>query len=126
MILYSIPDIRLFWSDDARFVSQFKPGEIASFVPYSKYPAAARDMSFWRPHTLHDNDVYDLVRDVAGDLVEDVVVVDTFTHPTTGRQSALFRVNYRSMDRSLIKAEINALHERVCAALVAQLGVELR
>lgn len=78
MILYSIPDIRLFWSQDERFLSQFKAGEITPFKPYSKYPSCFKDVSFWNPQgsaPLHDNDFCDLVRDVAGDLVEDVKVV---------------------------------------------------
>ena len=76
MIPYQIHDIRLFWSEDARFLSQFSPGKITTFVPYSKYPASTRDISFWHPASgVHDNDVYDLVRDVARDVVEDVRVV---------------------------------------------------
>lgn len=77
MILYSIPDIRLFWSRDSRFLSQFKQGEITTFKPYSKYPACFKDVSFWLPQgeTLHENDFCDLVRDVAGDVVEDVKLV---------------------------------------------------
>jgi phenylalanyl-tRNA synthetase alpha chain len=76
MILYSIPDIRLFWSEDPRFLSQFAHGTINAFKPYSKYPASCRDVSFWMPHNdIHDNDLYDVVRDVAGDLVEDVTIV---------------------------------------------------
>jgi phenylalanyl-tRNA synthetase alpha chain len=76
MILYSIPDIRLFWSEDPRFHSQFSHGKINAFKPYSKYPASYRDVSFWKPDSdMHDNDLYDVVRDVAGDLVEDVAIV---------------------------------------------------
>lgn len=76
MILFSIPDIRLFWSQDPRFVSQFTAGQINTFKPYSKYPACYKDISFWLPHTgLHDNDFCDLVRDTVGDLVQDVVMV---------------------------------------------------
>jgi hypothetical protein len=74
MILYSIPDIRLFWSTDPRFLAQFQEGRITSFRPYSKYPSCYKDVSFWspKPEPLHENDFCDLVRDVAGDLVEDV------------------------------------------------------
>ncbi|KAG6814348.1 hypothetical protein H0H92_010933 [Tricholoma furcatifolium] len=74
MILYSIPDIRLFWSSDPRFLSQFEEGKITTFKPYSKYPSCFKDVSFWTPkeQNLHENDFCDLVRDVAGDLVEDV------------------------------------------------------
>lgn len=76
MILYSIPDIRLFWSQDPRFLSQFAPGRIAPFKPYSKYPPCYKDVSFWLPgQDLHDNDVCDLVRDTAGDIVEDIKLV---------------------------------------------------
>lgn len=77
MILYSIPDIRLFWSTDERFLSQFKPGEISAFKPFSKYPSCFKDVSFWLPQDrgLHENDFCDLVRDVAGDMAEDVKMV---------------------------------------------------
>jgi phenylalanyl-tRNA synthetase alpha chain len=74
MILYSIPDIRLFWSTDERFLSQFEHGKITTFQPYSKYPSCFKDVSFWIPQgrSLHENDFCDVVRDIAGDLVQDV------------------------------------------------------
>jgi phenylalanyl-tRNA synthetase beta subunit len=76
MILYSIPDIRLFWSQDPRFISQFTPGQITTFKPYSKYPSCYKDASFWLPSAgMNKNDVFDIVRDIAGDLVEDVALV---------------------------------------------------
>ena len=94
MVLFSIPDIRLFWSTDPRFLSQFTPGQISTFKPYSKYPPCLRDMSFWLPRpeevqgstegvtgvglrekAWHENDYCEIVRDVAGDLVESVVLV---------------------------------------------------
>ena len=79
MILNSIPDIRLFWSTDPRFLSQFSadPSKISTFKPYSRYPSCHKDVSFWlsKETTMHENDLCDLVRDVAGDLVEDVKMV---------------------------------------------------
>lgn len=76
MILFGIPDIRLFWSTDPRFLTQFSEDQITSFKPYSKYPTCFKDVSFWVPETgLHENDFCDLVRDVAGDLVEHVKMV---------------------------------------------------
>lgn len=90
MILNSIPDIRLFWSTDPRFLSQFqqaattdtaeRSSRITTFKPYSRYPACFKDVSFWLPpqvegERMHENDLCDLVRDVAGDLVEDVKMV---------------------------------------------------
>lgn len=57
MLLFEIPDIRLFWSRDDRFLSQFRDvgkgdrreQNFTRFVPFSKYPAANRDVAFWLP-----------------------------------------------------------------------------
>jgi phenylalanyl-tRNA synthetase alpha chain len=139
MLLFHIPDIRLFWSQDARFLSQFQAGKVSRFVPFSKYPACYKDIAFWlRSSTastgsaaggvvpFHENDVMEIVRDVAGNLVEDVRLVDEFTHPKTGRKSLCYRMNYRSLERTLTNKEVNALHDGVKAKLSQKLGVELR
>ncbi|TRM58682.1 hypothetical protein BD626DRAFT_611397 [Schizophyllum amplum] len=121
MILFSIPDIRLFWSQDPRFLRQFAQGQLTSFQPYSRYPACTKDVSFWVPQgaSLHDNDFCDVVRDVAGDMVEDV--------KKTGRTSLCFRVNYRSMDRCIIvKRGGLVLHSQVVSRLKEQFAVEIR
>lgn len=39
MKLFDIPDVRLFWSKDPRFLDQFKEGEITKFKPFSKVPS---------------------------------------------------------------------------------------
>ena len=131
MVLFSIPDIRLFWSQDERFHSQFQSGEIVTFQPYSKYPPCLKDISFWTnlegcESTFHQNDLFEVVRDVAGDLVERVELIDEFVHPKTNRLSNCFRISYRSMDRSLTNEEIDALQEKVRDDTVSKLGVELR
>merc|ERR1712023_538285 len=60
MVLFGIPDIRLFWTDDPRFHSQFTKGVLNKFVPYSKYPICYKDVSFWLPddRNIHVNDIY--------------------------------------------------------------------
>ena len=68
MVLFGIPDIRLFWSTDPRFQSQFTDGKITTFFPYSKYPSCYKDVSFWLPegsasapvNHFHSNDVYEV------------------------------------------------------------------
>ncbi|KAG8835886.1 Cell cycle serine/threonine-protein kinase cdc5/MSD2 [Serendipita sp. 399] len=73
MVLFQIPDIRLFWTTDLRFLNQFKEGTVSQFRPYSKYPNSWKDVSFWlKDRDVHENDVYDTVREVAGSLVEEV------------------------------------------------------
>ncbi|ODV86550.1 hypothetical protein CANARDRAFT_175418 [[Candida] arabinofermentans NRRL YB-2248] len=133
MLLFGIPDIRLFWSADERFKEQFKQGRINIFKPYSKYPGTVRDISFWLPEKdkeglleLHENDLMEIVRETAGDLAESVKLIDEFVHPKTGKKSQCYRVNYQSMDRSLTNDEINSLHNKSRDSLVETFGVELR
>ena len=139
MLMYSIPDIRLFWSQDERFLSQFVDGQpIRAFMPFSRYPGCPRDVAFWTPEGLlridgmatdagfHENDVMQVIRDVGGDLVEYARNVDTFQHPESGRKSLCYNINYRSLERVISREEANALHDDVRHALVTRLGVELR
>lgn len=160
MLLFGIPDIRLFWSRDPRFLDQFDESKpIRRFQPFSKHPAAPRDVAFWLPHStspvviatpaasssmpspaggqyteptpaeqpiFHENDLMEIVRNTAGDSVEDVTLIDSFTHPKTGRKSLCYRVTYRSLEKTLTNEEANSLHDRVRAELVARFGVELR
>jgi len=127
MRLFDITDIRLFWTEDPRFLSQFKDGVIGTkFKPYSKYPACYKDITFWLPDGFNENDFYQMVRNVAGDLAETAECIDTFTHPKHGRTSKCFRVNYRHMDRSLTNAEVDELQMRLRDSVVNELGGELR
>lgn len=161
MLLFGIPDIRLFWSQDKRFLDQFQEDRVKKYEPFSKYPACYKDVAFWinaspaasspvgtesdagaaaaaggdstkaspadtQSAAFHENDVMEIVRDIGGSLVEDVKLVDEFVHPTSGRKSLCYRINYRSLERTLTNEEINKLHERVAASLKDDLGVELR
>jgi len=126
MVLFSIPDIRLFWSDDKRFISQFKAGEITTFKPYSKFPPCLKDIAFWLPDEgFEPNDFFELGREVCGELVEKIELVDEFTNPKKGKTSHCYRVTYRSMERSLTNEEINEMQEKL-RERATDLGVELR
>ncbi|KAL9656371.1 hypothetical protein ABK040_005137 [Willaertia magna] len=135
MILFDIPDIRLFWSQDNRFLKQFNQNIVndinlllnTKFKPYSKYPGCYKDISFWIDgKKWSDNDFYEIVRELAGDLVENVSIVDDFVHPKTGKRSKCYRIMYRSMDRSLTNEEIDNIQFKLRELIPNKLSVTLR
>lgn len=134
MILYDIPDIRLFWSQDSGFLNQFDEKELHKnykYKPISQFPQCANDLSFWLPSDLpleafSSNDFYDLVRNIGGDVVEQVTLYDKFTHPKTGRNSLCFRIVYRHMERTLTQKEANAVHAKIGQELVEKYHVTIR
>lgn len=52
--------------------------------------------------------------------------IDDFLNKKTGRTSKCYRVNYRSMDRSLSNEEVNKLQAKVLERLTQTLDIELR
>jgi len=126
MVLFTIPDIRLFWSDDQRFLSQFKAGQINTFQSYSKFPPCLKDIAFWLPEGFEPNDFFELGRGVCGELVEKIELVDEFTNAKKGKTSHCYRITYRSMERSLTNEEINVMQEQLREQAATKLKVELR
>jgi phenylalanyl-tRNA synthetase alpha chain len=91
MVLFGVPDIRLFWSQDERFLSQFQPKTVSKFKAFSKYPSSYRDISFWKNEeapgaegslNFHENDLMEILREEGGDIVESAYLVSNFTYAT--------------------------------------------
>ena len=79
MKLFDVPDIRLFWSEDPRFLKQFKKGVDTKFQLFSKYPPSYKDISFWvNDKNFSSNDLYEIARSVGGDVIEEVVTTMLF------------------------------------------------
>lgn len=134
MILYEVPDIRLFWSQDSGFLNQFNEDELDKnfkYKPVSQYPQCTNDLSFYLPSDLpmeafSPNDFYDIVRDIGGDVIEQATLFDKFTHPKTGRNSLSFRIIYRHMERTLKQKEVNEIHAQISKELVEKFNVTIR
>lgn len=126
MVLFNITDIRYFWSGDQRFIKQFETGEIVEFKPYSKYPCCILDLSFWISDKYNDNEFYGIVREVGGDVVEEIKFFDEFTHPKTNKISKAFTIIYRSNDRGLTTEEAEEIQKSIKEVAIKELGVEIR
>ena len=129
MVLFEIPDIRLFWSEDPRFLNQFSDGQVKKFKPFSKYPPVFRDVSFWLPEDgrgFHENDLFEQIRAVGGDMVETVDKIDEFVHPKTQRQSQAYRITWRHMSRTLTDGEVDEMQFAVRDRIGEELSCEVR
>jgi len=130
MVLYNINDIRTFWSTDTGFLSQFAnagPNTNVNFKPLSKQPQCYNDISFWLPESeFSPNDFYDLVRNVGGDNVEQVTLIDEFVNKKKGLKSQCYRITYRHMNKPLTQDEVNLIHKHIEQVSTEQLGVTIR
>nr|CAD7456731.1 unnamed protein product [Timema tahoe] len=126
MIIYDIPDIRLFWSTDSGFLCQFNnktANDVIKYKAVSMYPQCINDISFWLPEDrlYSPNDFYDLVRSIAGDIVEQISLVDEFVHPKTQRTSHCYKLVYRHMEKTLTQEEVNVMHRLIEQAVDKEL-----
>lgn len=125
MVMFDIPDIRLFWSTDKRFLSQFKEGRLNKFNPYSKYEACYKDISFYTSSKFSYNDMCSIARDEdESNLIESIVMFDEFQ--VKGRISQCYRITYRSMDTTLKNSEVNKIQKAIRERLIKELEVEVR
>lgn len=114
IISMQLPDIRLLWSDDERVKKQLVLG--THFVEVSKYPPVTRDISFIVSKDFVPNDYFELVRETAKELVEEVELLDTYENEEKfgkDKISYAYRVTYRSLDRTLTSEEVDALHKKL-------------
>ncbi|OGN27312.1 MAG: hypothetical protein A2941_00440 [Candidatus Yanofskybacteria bacterium RIFCSPLOWO2_01_FULL_49_17] len=127
IISMGLPDIRLLWSEDEQVKKQLKLGN--KFKEVSKYPPITRDISFVVNDDFVPNNYFDLIRDIGGDLVEQVQLLDKYENEAKfgkGKVSYTYRIVYRSIDRTLTTEEIEPLQQNVEAETKSQFGAEIR
>lgn len=127
MISMDLPDIRLLWSQDERVKKQLKLGN--KFKEVSKYPPIMRDISFVVNKDFVPNNYFDLIRDLGGDLVEQVELLDKYEN--TGKFGAdkvsyTYRIVYRSNERTLTTQEIDPIQGKIYKQTAIQFNAELR
>jgi len=127
MISMDLPDIRLLWSEDERVKKQLKLGN--KFKEVSKYPPVTRDISFVVKNTFVPNNYFDLIRDLGGDLVEEVKLLDKYENPEkfgADKVSYTYRIVYCSNSRTLTSDEVDKIQENIYAETAKQFAAEIR
>ncbi|ARF12507.1 phenylalanyl-tRNA synthetase [Klosneuvirus KNV1] len=112
MIFSCIPDIRYIWFPSEKFLSQYADGKLNKFVPYSDLPSLAKDISFFIPNNKltiemdtnkqvswsDENDFFELIREVVGDLMEEVKLSDSFYNKKSNKYSRTYKFLYSPND----------------------------
>ena len=128
LIKMGIPDIRILWSDDPRITSQLKDLN-NKYKEVSKYPETSRDISFIIDKNINLNNYYEIVRDFAENLIEEVKLVDEFEDDAKfgkDKKSYTFRIIYRSPERTLTNEEINKIQDKIREKTKTDLSAVLR
>ena len=127
IVSMDLPDIRLLWSDDLRVKKQLKLGQ--KYVEVSKYPPITRDISFVVSNDFVPNNYFDLIRDLGGDLVEQVELLDKYENEGKfgkNKTGYTYRIVYRSNERTLTTEEIDPIQEKIYSQTAEQFNAELR
>ena len=128
MIKMGIPDIRILWSDDPRITKQFTSID-SVYREVSKYPPVVRDISFIVDKDVQLNNYYEIVRECAGNLIEEVKLIDTFENAKkfgAGKVSHTFRITYRSPERTLTNEEVNVIQDTIAEKTKVELHAVVR
>ena len=127
MISMDLPDIRLLWSQDERIKRQLKLGN--KYKEVSKFPPVTRDISFVVNKNFVPNDYFDLIRELGGNLAEEVRLLDKYVSPEkfgSDKISYTYRIIYRSNDRTLLSAEVDKIQKKIYGETAKQFNAKLR
>ena len=127
IVSMDLPDIRLLWSEDSRVTAQLELDR--KYVPVSKYPPITRDISFVVSKDFVPNNYFDVIRDIGGNLVEEVQLIDKYEDTEkfgAGKTSYTYRIVYRSNERTLESKEIDVLSNEIYKQTAKQFGAQLR
>ncbi len=99
-----------------------------SFKPLPQFPGSRRDVAMFVAEDVTHADVLAAVKRARAEHLERVELFDVFRgrNVPEGQKSMAYAFTYRSPERTLKDAEVNAAHERVVAALRDRLHATVR
>ncbi|KAF3840829.1 hypothetical protein F7725_006691 [Dissostichus mawsoni] len=129
VLLFSLPDWRLLWSHDPRFIQHFElcPSPGKPFQPFSLYPEPfSFDISFWTGPTWDERKFHAVIREASHGTVEQVKLIDTFSHPDLSQTSYCYRLIYHSHTHALSHTQALHFHKDLETFLTSRLQVTIR
>lgn len=129
VLLFALPDWRLLWSRDPRFLKQFalRPPPGKPFQPFSLYPEHLTfDISFWTGSTWEERRFHAVVREASHGTVKQIKLIDTFSHPDLSQTSYCYRLTYHSHTHALSHTQALLLHKHLETLLSTRMEVTIR
>jgi len=101
---------------------------VAQMRAIPRFPSATRDVSLLLGEDVPAGRVHRVITGADSPLVEAVRLVEDYRGPKLpeGQKSMLWSITYRSAERTLTDAEVEAAHEALVARLVDELGATRR
>jgi phenylalanyl-tRNA synthetase beta chain len=99
-----------------------------SFKPLPQFPAIRRDVAMLVAENVTHDSVLQTVRQTKPANLESVELFDVFRGKNipAGQKSFAYAFIYRSPEKTLTDAEVNAAHAKIVAAFKAQLQATVR
>ena len=93
-----------------------------------RYPSVTRDVSIIVDKGVENSRILGVIRETGGRIVSSVETVDLYSgrQIPSGKIGFTYRIEYLDPSKTLEDTEINTVHSKVCNALTAILGAELR
>lgn len=143
MALKKIPDIRIFWSQDKRVLSQwwnlepykeishFPPvfKDISLIVPKDKFIFEGNELKLTRETESSLFAITWIIRDIWKDLIEEVKIIDNFENDKKfwdDFKSISLNITFRSIERTLTNEEINEMYFEIRQKIEENLWYILR
>jgi phenylalanyl-tRNA synthetase beta chain len=120
---------------DAVFLAEFnldlllsKRNPAKSFKPLPQFPSSRRDVAMLVPEAVTHDAVLQTVKQAKPANLENVDLFDIFRGKgiPEGRKSLAYAFTYRSPEKTLTDAEVNAAHIKIVEALKLNLGATVR
>ncbi|MEE6484450.1 hypothetical protein FKM82_013873, partial [Ascaphus truei] len=112
MCLLDIPDWRILWTPDDRFIQQFSQRKLRPFQSFSLHPPYyMHDISFWVAEgtVFDDLEFHVIAQRVSKGSIADLQLLDQFDNAQTGQISLCYRVTYQSCDRALCNEQASEM-----------------
>ena len=87
-----------------------------------------RDISVILDKGVASQEIIDTVKEAGEALVKDISLVDSYKGKQIpeGKRGLLYRIEYRSDERTLEDAEVDKLHSAIKSVLTEKLGISYR